>query len=323
MCRSVLWRRGHKVQETRGTPCASALERDCFILVSYPCVCRWMQIPATERWSEASLDSVATAGGSACDMLSSHQAADARARHDSRAQQRLRGGDTNECLPVIHLLSLSPPSRLEVQRRPSVVTWWPADGKARETAPHHSRALTASTVYARILPSMVSWRLFVPPSTRLGAQSARVGVVQRRERKEMDMRHAETAPPHVHPPPQGELLGCGGSAQQVHCDSATQENMSGDGGEGEGVCGGSSSRQARAMEASARQASPVSTCSSISSPSLVTQLCVPLVFLERAWRCVWLMWLVWLILDCIAFHSIVFHSIPLLHYIALHCIALH
>jgi hypothetical protein len=268
------------------------MERDCFSLVSYPCVRRWMQIPATrEQWSEASLDRAATAGGSAPDMLSSHEAADGRARHDNRALQGLRAGDANECLPAIQLLSQSPRSGLEVERGPSVatcpsvVTWWSAHGKARETSPHHSRALTSSTVYARIHPSIVTWSLFVPPSTRLGAQSAGAGVLQRRERKEVDKRHAETAPPPVHPPPQDQLLGCGGSAQQVHSDSATQEKMPDDGGDGEGVCAGSSS---------ARQASPVSTCSSMSSPSLVTQLCVPLVFLEPASRCVCL------VLHCIA-----------------------
>jgi hypothetical protein len=274
----------------------SGLERDCFSLVSSPCVRRWMQIPATrEQWSEANLDRAATAGGSAPDMVSSNEAADGRARHDNRALQGraregLRAGDTNECLPAIQLLSRSPQSRLEVQRGPSVVTWWSADAKARETAPHHSCALTASTVYARTHPSIVTWSLFVPLSTRLGAQSAGAGVLQRRERKEVDKRHAETALPHVHPPPQGQLLGCGGSALptdvtvQLHSHSATQEKMPDDGGEGEGVCAGSS----------ARQASPESTCSSISSPSLVTQLCVPLVFLEPASRCVWL------VLHCIA-----------------------
>ncbi len=298
--------------------------RGSIILVSYPCVRRWMHIPATrdsrERCCEASLDRAATAGGSAPDMLSSHQAADARARHHNGALQRLRAGDTSGDLRAMQLLSQSPRSRLEVERGPSVVTWWSADGRAGETGTHpgetgthHWRALPTSTVHARLHPSshpsIVTWSLFVPLSTRLGAQSAGARVVESRERKAMDKRHgedkrhAQTAPPHVHPAPQDELLGCGGGtfcAQKVHSDIATQENMPGDGGEGEGVCAGSA----------ATQASPLSTSSSISSPSLVTQLCVPPV--KRLVRV--LSSVLWLVGASVAMRvpHFAWHSIPLL-----------
>lgn len=286
---------------------SSALGRAIASPVSYTCMRRWIYTSAKrERWIEGW---AATAAGSAPDMLSSHHTSDARAKHSNRVLLRLGGVGTIDCMSGMACSSQSPRSRLDVEPRPSVVTWWSAYARPRNSAAHHGRVLplassshahapcpmrreyggdggvsyekgtsslplppldaNASTVYARIHPSIVTWSIFVAPSARLGAQSSGAGVVERRERKEIDERDAQTSEHFVNPAPLGQLLGSAASAQRVYSDSGTEGNMSGNGCE-----------RLACAPSGVRQASPSSTSSSISSPSLVTLLCVPLVLME-------------------------------------------